>query len=160
MLKDREGRGIAGQEVYFFKELYSPEDQAFYNSLRFPESEPLYVDEASLQAHGLRYAELDEYVVDSTDASLTGNLGEGRWNYISGNGIDFEQLLGALKQHGEVAGTVYAVVFDKSPRQEYADGSRAEVQYVASVPITFKGAAAITGIGMLDESKPAVVKAR
>ncbi len=159
-LKDSEGRGISGEEVYFFKELYSLEDRAFFYSLRFPETEPLYVDEASLQAHGLRYAELDEYAVDSTDASLTGNLGEAKWNYISGNGIDFEKLLRALKRDGEVGGTVYAVVFDKSPRQEYADGSRAEVQNVVSLPLTFKGAAAIIGIGALDGSKSAVVKLR
>ncbi len=155
-LKDSEGRGIPGEEIYLFRRWRSAEDDTFAECVRLPDTDPLYVDDESLEANGLSYIDRREYLCDSTDLSLLGGLGEAQL-YIS-DAVDFTALLENLRQYGEVSGTVYAVVFDKSPKQEYGEGSGARVEHVLSVPITIKGTAAIIGLGATDKAKDAKVK--
>ncbi|MDD5095354.1 MAG: zinc ribbon domain-containing protein [Dehalococcoidia bacterium] len=166
LVRDKKTNRLVGdKEVYFFKKDYSVEDVSFNQCLKFPQTDPLYIDGASLNQLGGGHIASD-YASDSTSvgvyeegwAGLSASLGEARFNYLSSKALIFDALVKSLKKRDVVSGTVYAVMFDKSSRQTYPDGSKAKIVHIAQTQVELKGIAAITSSGIEDTLKPSVIK--
>ncbi|MDD4876997.1 MAG: hypothetical protein PHQ86_07730 [Dehalococcoidales bacterium] len=155
-LKDAKNRGISGKEIFFFKKNdHTNEDLAFDGSLKFPETAKLNIDPGSLSRWDLDLSE--DYVSDSTDADWSGKLGEAKWNYVENKAIDFGYLLERFKNRAAVKGKIYAVIFDKDPRDLYLPNDLPQIEYLAEVPVEFKGIAAIIKRGVIDTNKSSVI---
>ena len=154
-LADENGRGISGKDIFFFKGNFSYDEYSFNKFFRFPESDMLHYQ---MSSNSLILS--PDYYVDTTDAYGSKKLGEVRWNYIQGSTIDYlglNNFLGA-HDHNNINTSLYAVVFDKDPRKDYAQNDLPEIEYIEKIDITISGIAAIVSRGRRDESNTSSIR--
>jgi hypothetical protein len=132
-LKDKDGKGVSGKTVYFFKNSF---DFDIESVLTFPAHESLGFQPGSTSESDLLMSKSTDYATAVTDSG-----GRARWNYIANQAINYDFL-----------------VFDKDPTVDYGSGEPAKIEYYAEVRVAFKGVAAITSRGTVNSKKESVIE--